>query len=51
MAFIRENLPEPLAYYESQGLTPTGPRSSKWKTTRREFHDGFSLEKDQWGSR
>lgn len=40
MAFIRENLPEPMAYYEAQGLTMTGPRSSPWKTTRCVFHDG-----------
>ena len=40
MTFIRENLPEPLAYYEGAGLTLTGPRSSKWKTTRCVFHGG-----------
>ena len=40
MPFVRENLPEPLAYYEGQGLIFTGPRSSKWRTTRCEFHGG-----------
>jgi hypothetical protein len=36
----REALPEPLAYYDGQGLALTGPRASKWKTTRCEFHGG-----------
>ena len=40
MPFVRENLPEPLHYYELQGLMLAGPRSSKWKTTRCEFHGG-----------
>lgn len=40
MPFVRENLPEPLGYYEGAGLLMTGPRSSKWKTTRCEFHGG-----------
>ena len=40
MPFVRENLPDPLAYYEGAGLVLTGPRSSKWKTTRCEFHSG-----------
>jgi len=38
--FDRELLPEPLSYYAGQGLTLIGPRSSKWKTTRCEFHGG-----------
>lgn len=38
--FNREALPEPVAYYEGQGLVLTGPRSSKWKTARCEFHGG-----------
>lgn len=38
--FKREAIPEPLAYYEGQGLALIGPRSSKWKTARCEFHGG-----------
>lgn len=36
--FIRERLPDPINYFESEGLTLTGP--GKWKTTRCDFHDG-----------
>jgi len=38
--FNREALPEPMGYYEGAGLTLIGPRSSKWKTARCEFHGG-----------
>ena len=38
--FNREQLPEPLGYYVGQGLTLTGPRSSKWKTAPCQFHGG-----------
>jgi CHC2 zinc finger len=36
--FVRERLPDPIGYFESQGLTLKGP--GKWKTARCEFHDG-----------
>ena len=39
MAFDRERLPEPLGYYESQGLT-FRERKGRWRTTRCEFHQG-----------
>lgn len=40
MTFIRENLPDPVSYFEGRELKLKGPRSAKWKTTRCEFHDG-----------
>ena len=40
MTFDRSLLPEPAAYFETQGLALTGPRSAKWKTTGCKFHDG-----------
>lgn len=40
MSFDRKLLPDPAEYYESRGLVLTGPRNSKWKTTRCDFHDG-----------
>jgi hypothetical protein len=36
--FIRDRRPDPLAYFESEGLTLTGP--GKWRTTRCDFHGG-----------
>ena len=39
MAFDRERLPEPLGYYESQGLT-FRERKGRWRTTRCDFHQG-----------
>ena len=39
MAFDRERLPEPLGYYESQGLT-FRERKGRWRTTRCDFHGG-----------
>lgn len=38
MPLIRESLPEPQAYYESQDLVLTG--KGAWRTTRCEFHGG-----------
>lgn len=38
MSFDRSRLPEPLAHYEGEGLTPKGP--GKWKTTRCDFCGG-----------
>lgn len=36
--FMRDRLPDPVSYFESEGLTLTGP--GKWKTTRCDFHGG-----------
>jgi len=38
--FNRELLPEPVAYYEAQGLALQGPRSTQWRTTECRFHGG-----------
>lgn len=38
MGFKRDLLPEPVAYFEQQGLQLKGP--GKWGTTRCEFHGG-----------
>jgi hypothetical protein len=40
MAFDRNLLPDPVTYFENQGLTLKGPRSAKWKTTTCNFHGG-----------
>ena len=39
MAFDRDRLPEPLGYYEAQGLT-FRERKGRWRTTRCDFHQG-----------
>ena len=39
MGFNREALPDPLGYYEAQGLT-FRERKGKWRTTRCDFHQG-----------
>ena len=39
MPFDRNALPEPLAYYEAQGLQ-FRERKGKWRTTRCDFHQG-----------
>lgn len=31
--FIREQLPDPVSYFEAEGHTLVGPKSAKWKTT------------------
>jgi hypothetical protein len=36
--FVRESLPDPVAYFEAQGLKLDG--RGKWRTTRCDFHDG-----------
>lgn len=36
--FERNHLPEPVSYFEAQGLTLKGP--GRWKTTRCPFHGG-----------
>ena len=40
MPFERSLLPEPVSYFEGEGLTLTGPRSAKWKTVACTFHGG-----------
>lgn len=40
MTFDRTLLPDPVTYFESQGLILKGPRSAKWKTTACNFHGG-----------
>ena len=40
MAFDRNLLPDPVTYFENQGLTLKGSRSTKWKTTTCNFHGG-----------
>ena len=40
MTFDRNLLPDPVSYYESQGLILKGPSSSLWKTTSCNFHVG-----------
>lgn len=40
MPFDRTLLPDPITYFENQGLTLKGPRSAKWKTTTCNFHGG-----------
>ena len=38
MSFARNLLPDPIMYFEAEGLTPQG--RGKWRTTRCDFHDG-----------
>ena len=38
MTFKRDDLPDPVIYFENRGLTLKGP--GKWKTTACTFHDG-----------
>ena len=40
MPFNRTLLPDPVSYFENQGLTLKGPRSSKWRSTACIFHGG-----------
>ena len=40
MPFDRTLLPDPVTYFENQGLPLKGPRSAKWKTTTCNFHGG-----------
>jgi hypothetical protein len=40
MTFEREQLPDPISYFESQGLTLLGSHRSTWKTTECRFHGG-----------
>ena len=38
MPFDRNLLPDPVPYFEAQGLTLTGPPTAKWKTAGCSFH-------------
>ena len=38
MPFDRRNLPDPISYYESEGLTLTS--RGKWRNTECNFHGG-----------
>lgn len=38
MGFERDRLPDPVSYFENEGLALKGP--GKWKTTRCNFHGG-----------
>lgn len=38
MTLLRDRLPDPVAYYEAQGLPLQ--RGGKWRSTRCDFHDG-----------
>jgi len=40
MSFNRDLLPEPVTYFENQGLKLSGPRRAKWLTTECSFHGG-----------
>jgi len=40
MTFNRERLPDPIAYYQGQGLTLMGSHQAAWRTTRCQFHSG-----------
>ena len=40
MAFNRERLPDPMAYYQGQGLTLMGSHQAAWRTTQCQFHSG-----------
>lgn len=49
--FIRDRLPDPVSYFEGEGLTLQGP--GKWKTTRCDFHGGsdsmrVNIERGAW---
>lgn len=38
--FLKDNLPDPVSYFDSEGMTLKGPGSAKWKTTACHFHGG-----------
>lgn len=40
MTFRRDQLPDPVSYFEAEGLQLVGPPSAKWKTTECHFHGG-----------
>lgn len=38
--FVRDHLPDPVSYYENQGLQLKGPRMAPWRTAECRFHGG-----------
>jgi len=51
VSFDRDRLPEPLAYFQGEGLTLQG--RGKWRTTRCDFHDGsdsmrVNIDRGSW---
>lgn len=40
MTFIRDRLPDPVSYFEREGLSLKGTPRAKWKTTECKFHGG-----------
>jgi hypothetical protein len=48
MTFQRDNLPEPVGYFENKGLALKGP--GRWKTTSCIFHGGSDSMRIQTGS-
>ena len=40
MSFDRVQLPDPVSYFEGEGLHLLGPTRTKWKTTECRFHGG-----------
>lgn len=40
MTFDRDRLPDPVSYYEGQGLTLRGHSNASWRTTECQFHGG-----------
>ena len=46
--FVRDNLPDPASYYESEGLGLAG--RGQWRTTRCEFHGGSDSMRINIGS-
>lgn len=40
MSFDRNRLPDPISYFEAEGLRLKGPRTAKWRTTECKFHGG-----------
>ena len=38
--FLRDNLPDPVSYFEAEGHKLVGPKSAKWLTTDCRFHGG-----------
>lgn len=40
MTFNRERIPDPISYYEAQGLHLKGNSNSVWRTTQCRFHGG-----------
>ena len=40
MTFERVKLPDPINYFEGQGLSLVGPHGASWRTTECQFHGG-----------